>query len=111
MHPDVDQRTPTRSFLVGKPQTDSGGNSAGADPSGSRAVNLAQATFRDHVPSSANRSGKSELAPKKINPPALGGFVSQYLHLGCVHRRRLFAKDMFARFQSRQRSWEMQIVR
>ena len=76
MHANVDQRATAGTFLVCKPQTNSSGNSAGTDPSGTRAINFAQATFRDDVPGSANRGSKPKLASKKINQSPFFRFIS-----------------------------------
>src|SRR5438477_12559470 len=102
MHTNVDQRATAGTFLVGKPETNSSGNSARTDPSGSRAINLAQTTFHDDVASSANGRSEAKLTSKKIDQPTLGRFVSQHLHLGSVHPWRFFAKHMLASFQRSQ---------
>src|SRR5258708_37969072 len=99
MNANIDKRTTARTFLVGKPQANSSGNSARSDPAGTRAINFAQAPFGDDVPGGANSGGKPKLAPKKINQSAFFRFISQHFHFRGVHRRGFLAKDVLTRFE------------
>src|SRR6266481_9224415 len=111
MNANIDKRTTARTFLVGKPQANSSGNSARPDPAGTRAINFAQAPFGDDVPGGANSGGKPKLASKKINQSAFFRFIAQHLHFRSVHRRWFLAKDVLTGFQRGQGRREMQKVR
>src|SRR5438105_15832533 len=111
MNANVDKRTTARTFLVGKPQANSSGNSARPNPAGARAINFAQAPFGDDVPGGADSGGKSKLPSKKINQSPSFRFIAQHFHFRGVHRRRFLAKDVLTRFQRGQRRREMQKVR
>src|SRR5947208_14210112 len=100
MHANVNERSTAGAFLVGKPQTNSRGNSARTDPGGTSAINFAQASFSDDVPGGANSGRKSKLAPKKINQSAFLRFITQHFHLRGVHRRGFLIKDIIISFQS-----------
>src|SRR5438067_3484458 len=110
MHANVNERSTAGAFLVGKPQTNSRGNSARTDPGGTSAINLAQASFSDDVPGGANSGRKSKLAPKKINHSAVLRLITQHFHFRGVHRRVFFTKDVLTRFHRSQGRREMQKV-
>src|SRR5205823_11535689 len=97
MNANVDKRTTARTFLVGKPQANSSGNSARPNPAGARAINFAQAPFGDDVPGGADSGGKSKLPSKKINQSPSFRFIAQHFHFRGVHRRRFLAKDVLTR--------------
>src|SRR6185295_18075595 len=111
MNANIDKRTTARTFLVGKPQANSSGNSARSDPAGTRTINFAQAPFGDDVPGGANSGGKPKLAPKKRKQSPFFRFISQHFHFRGGHRRGLLAKDVLTPFESGQGGREMQKVR
>src|SRR5438105_15279363 len=75
MHTNVDQCAAAGTVFVGKPQTNSSGNSSRTDPSGSLAINFAETTFCDDVPSRSERWSGAQLALKKIDQLTRGRMV------------------------------------
>mgnify|MGYP003694158141 CR=1 FL=1 len=120
MNANIDKRTTARTFLVGKPQANSSGNSARPDPAGTRAINFAQAPFGDDVPGGANSGVNRKLAPKEVNQSPFSAssrstFISAAFIVGGLRKKTCLPASRAAREAGKCKSsanklWRRQIA-
>lgn len=107
----VDQRAAAGTFLFRKPIANSNRNAARTNESGFHEIDFAKPPFVHHRLGRAHHRAETTLPAEKVNEVSLLCFVPQRFHFRRVHRRRLFAQDMFAGLERGKGRGKMQKIR